>query len=148
MKILVDADACPKNVLNIIIELQDEYLFKLVTVSSFKHNISLPEHVMVDDEPQAADMAIVNRTTKGDIVVTGDWGLASLVLGKGASAISPSGYIYKQGKIEFMLEERHIKAKIRRGGGRTRGPAARSANDDENFKRSLIKLMERCKDKI
>lgn len=146
MKILVDADACPKSALNIILSLQKKYNFQLLTVASFKHNIAVAEHIMVGDESQAADIAIANRTGKGDIIITGDWGLASLVLGKGARAVSPSGSIYRRGKIDFMLEERHIKAKIRKSGGRTKGPAARSTKDDERFKSSLIELIERGTD--
>src|SRR5690606_718088 len=52
------------------------------------------EHVTVGDAPDEADLAVVNRTRPGDIVVTQDWGLAALVLGKGARCLSPAGYEY------------------------------------------------------
>lgn len=142
MKVLVDADHCPRSVLNLIHELSGKYGYKILTVASFNHNIEGKDHIIVGDEPQAADMEIANCSSKGDIVVTGDWGLASLVLGKGARAISPSGKIYKAGLIEFLLEERHLKAKIRQGGGRTKGPSARTTEDDKRFKESFIRLLE------
>lgn len=141
MKVLVDADACPKKVLNILIDLQKKYKYKLITISSFNHNISGPEHITVDNVSQAADIAVVNRTKEGDIIITADWGLASLVLSKKAKAISPSGKIFNSGNIDFMLEERHLKAKIRKSGGRTKGPAARTEKDDERFLKSFIKLL-------
>ncbi len=141
MKVIVDADACPRNVLNKLIDLKCKYNYKLITVASFNHNISGPEHITVDNISQAADMAIINRTQKGDIIITADWGLASLALSKKAKVISPSGKIYSSKKIDFMLEERYLKAKIRKTGGRIKGPAARTEEDDERFLKSFIKIL-------
>ena len=141
MKVIVDADACPRAVLKIIKRLRSEYAYRLITVASFNHNITGPEHIVVGDECQAADMAIINRTVEDDIVVTADWGLASLALGKSAKAISPSGVIYTNKKIDLMLEERHLKEKIRQSGGRTKGPSARKEKEDEKFLESFKKLL-------
>lgn len=142
MKVLVDADACPRKVLDIIKELQEEYNFRLVTIASFNHNITGTEHIVVGDEYQAADMAVVNLTNKGDIVVTADFGLASLVLGKGARAVCPSGRIYNNDQIDLLLEERHVKEKIRRSGGRTKGPSARKKTADDKFRSSFLKILQ------
>ena len=76
MRVLVDADACP--VLELVRRLCAEAVVKVITVSSFRHDIRGPDHVMVGPEPQAADMALINRTQRGDIVVAQDWGLAAL----------------------------------------------------------------------
>ncbi|MFS8581375.1 MAG: DUF188 domain-containing protein [Limnochordales bacterium] len=100
------------------------------------------EHVTVGDAPDEADLAVVNRTRPGDIVVTQDWGLAALVLGKGARCLSPAGYEYTPQRIDFQLHERHVKAKHRRAGGRTRGPRARTDADDQRFERTLRRLLE------
>lgn len=100
------------------------------------------EHVTVGDGPDAADFAVVNRTKAGDIVVTQDWGLAALVLAKGAFCLSPGGREYTPDRIEFQLDERHVKAKHRRGGGRTRGPRARTGADDERFEKTLRRLLK------
>ena len=81
MRVLVDADACP--VLELVRRLCAEAVVKVITVSSFRHDIRGPDHVMVGPEPQAADMALINRTQRGDIVVTQDWGLAALALARG-----------------------------------------------------------------
>lgn len=122
--------------------LRREYGYRLVTVASFNHNIEGTEHVMVGDGPDEADFAVVNRTRSGDIVVTQDWGLAALVLAKGAMCLSPGGREYREDRIEFQLDERHTKAVHRRGGGRTRGPRARTAADDERFERTLRRLLD------
>lgn len=143
MKIIVDADATPKNALDICRRAAKEFSVPLVTVASFNHRIESDQHVVVGNAPQEADMQVVNLTARGDIVVTQDWGLAAMVLGKGASALSPTGRVFREETIDFLLEERELKARFRRGGGRTKGPKKRTAEDDENFKRSLYRLLEK-----
>ncbi len=133
MKILVDADACPKNVLQLCLQVGREYGVPVWTVASFNHNIVSDHHIVVGNASQEADIKVVNLSEAGDVVVTQDWGLAAMVLGKKARCLSPSGREYRPEAIEFMLEEREIKAKHRRGGGRTKGPAKRTADDDRKF---------------
>ena len=146
LQVIVDADACPRGAMEILRRLRREYGYQLVTVASFHHDLGRGndgvEHVTVGDGPDEADLAVVNRTRPGDIVVTHDWGLAALALAKGARCLSPSGHVYTKERIDFLLDERHIKAKLRRAGGRTRGPRARSAGDDERFERALRALLE------
>ncbi|MEW5950247.1 MAG: DUF188 domain-containing protein, partial [Thermodesulfobacteriota bacterium] len=118
-----------------------EFKVPLWTVASFNHNIESEKHIVVGDAPQETDIAVANAAHSGDIVVTQDWGLASIVLGKGASAISPVGRIYKPETIAFLLEERELKARLRRGGVRTKGPAKRTPEDDQRFEANLRKLL-------
>lgn len=145
MKIIIDADATPKNALETSKAVAAEFTVPLVTVASFNHRIKSDHHITVGNAPQEADLQVVNLTAKGDIVVTQDWGLAAIVLGKGAAVLSPTGRIYRQETIDFLLEERELKAKFRRGGGRTRGPRKRTARDDDNFRKSLYRLLEAVK---
>jgi uncharacterized protein len=142
LKIIVDADATPKNALEICRRAAKEFSVTLVTVASFNHRIDSDHHIVVGNASQEADTQVVNITARGDIVVTQDWGLAAMVLGKGAKALSPVGRIFHEDTIEFLLEEREIKARFRRGGGRTRGPKKRTIEDDMKFKKSLYTLLE------
>lgn len=143
MKILIDADACPKTVLQICIRTGRNYSIPVWTVASFDHNIVSDHHVVVGSESQEADIKLINLTQSGDIVVTQDWGLASMVLGKNAYCISPVGKEYNGDNIDFLLEERELKAKFRRGGGRTKGPSKRTPQDDERFARELERKVRR-----
>lgn len=143
MKIIVDADATPKSALAICREAAAAFSLQLITVASFNHRIESDRHVVVGNAPQEADIQVMNLTGKGDIVVTQDWGLAAIVLGKGAFALSPAGRIFSEKTIEFLLEEREIKARLRRGGGRTKGPKKRTEEDDNRFKKSLYCLIEK-----
>jgi len=88
-------------------------------------------------------MKIMNLTKAGDIIVTGDWGLAAMVLGKKAKSLSPMGREFDPEKIGVLLEEREVKAKIRRGGGRTRGPKKRTSSDDQRFENRLEEVLLR-----
>ncbi len=142
MKIIVDADACPKNALLICFRLARDYQIALHTVSSFNHNISSDHHTTVGNASQEADLAVMNMTTRDDIVVTQDGGLAAMVLGKGAKALSPTGKIFNKETIVFLLEERETKAKLRRSGRHTRGPRKRTPEDDQRFASNLRKLIK------
>ncbi|MFZ5595643.1 MAG: DUF188 domain-containing protein [Bacillota bacterium] len=141
MKITVDADATPRKALEICKEAAEKFAVELWTVASINHNITSPNHIVVGNGPQETDMKILNITNRGDVVVTGDFGLAALALARGAAAISPAGRVYRRETIEFLLEERELMAKYRRSGGRTRGPSKRTRDDDERFRRNLWQLL-------
>lgn len=141
MKIIIDADACPRSVLLISLQAGEKEGIPVWTVASFNHNIQSDRHIVVADDPQATDIKVLNKADKGDIVVTQDWGLAAMLLGKGVTCLSPDGREFKEDTIEFLLEIRESKAKHRRGGGRTRGPKKRTLEDDLRFEKSLINAL-------
>ena len=142
MKIIVDADACPKNALQLCMQLGKEYSVAVWTVASFNHNVVSDHHIVVGNAPQEADIKVINLTEIGDAVITQDWGLAAMVLGKPAYCLSPSGRQYRSDNIEFLMEEREIKAKLRRGGGRTKGPSKRTPEDDRAFAAALRQILD------
>lgn len=141
MKILVDADACPKKVLQICIELGTKYTVQVWTVASFNHNIISDYHVMVGDNDQETDIKVLNLTDAGDVVITQDWGLAAMALGKKARCISPTGREFCNDTIDFLLEERDMKAKLRRSGGKTKGPSKRTVQEDLKFQDGLDSIL-------
>lgn len=143
MKILVDADACPRSALQICMRLGRKYNIPVWTVASFDHNIESDHPIVVGDDFQEVDMKIINLTETEDVIVTGDGGLAAIVLGKGAKCLSPTGKEFRSEKIEFLLEEREAKAKFRRGGGRTKGPRKRTLEDDQRFEICLEQILLR-----
>jgi hypothetical protein len=148
MKILVDADACPKSALRICLKVGQKSDVPVWTVASFDHYIESGHHIIVGTDPQEADLKIINSTGPGDIVVTQDWGLAAIVTGKGARCLSPAGREFRSERMKFLLEEREIKAKFRRSGGRTKGPKKRTFEDDRRFETCLERILseQRVKD--
>ncbi|MGI5911578.1 MAG: YaiI/YqxD family protein [Syntrophomonadaceae bacterium] len=145
MKILIDADACPRAVLEICLRQGRKYNIEVWTIASFNHNIDSDHHIIVGNSSQEADLKLMNLAECRDIVITQDWGLAAMVLGKGAQCLSPMGRIYKPHTMDFLLEEREIKAKLRRSGGRTKGPKKRTPADNLHFESSLIRCIENTK---
>jgi uncharacterized protein len=141
----VDADACPKTVLQICLKLGPKYDIPVWTVANFNHNIKSDHHLIVGNSSQEADLKILNITEKNDIIVTQDWGLAAMVLGKHARCLSPDGREYQSENMDFLLEEREIKAKFRRSGGRTRGPKKRNEKDDLHFEATLERILNQAK---
>lgn len=141
MKIIVDADACPKTVLQICMKLGRKYCVPVWTVASFKHNIESDHHITVGSDSQEADLKVLNLAEKGDIAITQDWGLAAMLIGKQVRSLSPAGREYRPDNIDFMLEERELKARYRRAGGRTKGPRKRTKEDDRKFYNNLEALL-------
>lgn len=142
MRVIIDADACPRAAMAAVERLRARFGYELVSVSSFNHVHERPNHVTVGDEDQATDLALINMTRRGDLIVTQDWGLAALALGRGAFAIDPGGRVFAEDKMGFLLEERNLKARYRRGGGRTRGPSARTREDDRRFTAAFLGLLQ------
>jgi uncharacterized protein YaiI (UPF0178 family) len=143
MKILVDADACP--VKDIILELARQRNLKVIWVVSLNHysqGEDPMEVVVVDVLPQAVDIALINRVEPKDIVVTQDYGLAALVLGKKGKVISPTGYVFTERTMGALLERRHLQVTARRAGFRIKGPRKRNPEDDQRFQRNFIHLLD------
>lgn len=147
IRVVIDADACPRGAAETVRRLQPRFGYRVLTVASVNHLVEpwgpWHEHVVAGPEPQATDLAVANGARAGDVVVTQDWGLAALVLGKGCRAVSPTGYTFRPETIDLFLEERHVKAKLRRAGGRTRGPRPRSAADEARFEGALVAALGR-----
>ncbi|MBO8168855.1 MAG: DUF188 domain-containing protein [Thermoanaerobacteraceae bacterium] len=144
-KIIVDGDACPAVIKQEIVDIAGNYDIPVVFVVSISHDIwpAGAEVVRVDNLPEAVDMAVANRVSGGDIVVTQDYGLAALVLAKGARCLSPRGLVYTEENIDGLLFRRHLSAVQRRSGrARIKGPRAFSKADCRNFSHKLRQLIE------
>jgi uncharacterized protein len=141
VKILVDADACP--VKDIIIKSAKEFDVRVLMFIDTSHvlNDSYSEVTTVDKARDSVDIALINKTEKGDIVVTQDYGVASMALAKGAQAINQNGFIYTNDNIDRLLFERFLSQKVRRSGGRTAGHPKRTKENNEGFEKSFRKIL-------
>ena len=141
MKIIIDADACP--VTDIAIKLAKENGIECVLVCDTAHRLEHEgcETVMVDKGADSVDFRLVNMLSAGDIAVTQDYGLAAMCLSKHARAINQNGLIFTDKNIEQLLFTRYVGKKVRAAGGRTKGPAKRTAEQDIAFEKALKKLI-------
>ena len=142
MRVLVDADACP--VKEIIVRLAKERGIPVIMLIDTSHQLNdgYSEIITVDKQADSVDFALMGILTREDIVVTQDYGLAAMVLGKGARAVNQNGLVYSNMNIDKLLMERHIGAKVRRGGGRTKGPAKRTKEDNERFETVFAEMLD------
>ncbi len=142
MKIIIDADACP--VVDIAVSTAKEHKIECIIVCDNTHSIQKDGAVtvIVDKGADSADCRIANLTEKGDVVITQDYGLAALVLGKGAKALNQNGLIYTDTNIENLLFTRYIGKKERMAGNRTKGPKKRTAQNDVDFIRAFNLCLE------
>lgn len=141
MKVLVDADACP--VTAIVERVAKEFDLDVVLVTDVNHLLEsdYAEIVTVGQGSDAVDYALINRTKAGDVVVTQDYGVATLALAKGAAAIDQNGRIYSDKNIDRLLFERHLSQKQRRAGGRLAHVPARRKENDEAFEQQFRRLL-------
>lgn len=140
MRIIVDADACP--VKDIIFKEVKPYHIPVILVSSLSHYSTkeFPEYVStvyVDPGADAADFKIVQLCQSGDIIVTQDYGLASLLLGKPCRILHHRGFEYTKSNIDTLLQTRYLSAMERQHGNRTKGPAALTESDKAKFRQLL-----------
>lgn len=140
MKILIDADASP--VKNEVIQLAEEYDLDVVLVSSIAHysNEQYPDFVRivyVEKGADQADFKIVQLAEAGDIVVTQDYGLASLLLPKGCHVIHHRGREYTTENIDRLLQSRHLSAMQR-----TKGPKPFTNEDRQQFATYFEQFLE------
>lgn len=142
-KILVDADACP--VKAEIVRAATAFKIDVWMVASYDHRLSPHEGVtivQVDRSDQSVDLYIANKLAAGDILVTQDFGLATIGLAKKAVVLSNRGQQYTDSTIDFLLETRHEHAKKRRTGKYGKGPRPFTDEDRIRFLQTLTKVLE------
>lgn len=141
VKVIIDGDACP--VVNSVIELTKGtgiFVTVLRSFSHFSHQIQ-PEHVN-DDAPDAVDYKIVQLAKKEDIVITQDYGLASLLIDKVHIVMHHKGSIYRADNIQALLDQRYLNAQIRKQGGRHKGPPPFTKNDRLKFEQAFTNVIK------
>ncbi|MFS0839615.1 YaiI/YqxD family protein [Paenibacillus sp. UNC499MF] len=143
----MDADACP--VKPEIIRAAAQYSVHVLMVASFDHRLKEQEGIeviQVDRSDQSVDLFIANHIRRGDILVTQDFGLAAIGLGKGAVCLSNRGQEYTDRTIDFLLDRRHTQGKLRRGGKHSKGPKPFTDEDREFFLHGLTKVLLRLQE--
>lgn len=145
MQIFVDADACP--VVGLVEKIAKEKAIAVTLLCDTSHVLhsDYSEIKVVGAGADAVDFALIGCCSRGDIVVTQDYGVAAMALGKGAYPIHQSGKWYTNENIDQMLMERHLSNKARRSSGKhhSKGPRKRTREDDEQFAEGLGRLIEK-----
>ena len=136
--VYIDADACP--VTRDAISIARSRRLPVVLVSNGTQNLAKytgragVDAIQVSGGRDAADFAIIEVLAPRDVVVTQDIGLAAMVLGRGAYALSPRGRTFSLATIDAEMAVRHAEQRHRRAGGRTQGPSAMDDDDRDRFR--------------
>ncbi len=142
MRVLIDADGCP--VVRIAADCAFRRGIPVTLVCDSAHLFSLPgaEVITVTKGADSADFRLVNMILPGDIVITQDYGLAAMCLSRRATVLSQNGMLYTDENIDSLLLARHTARKIRAGGGRLKGPAKRTRDQDAAFLAAFEALLK------
>ena len=143
LHIYVDADAC--HVVRIVEKIAEKYTIPVTLLCDTNHVLQsdYSEVIVVGAGADAVDYKLISICHKGDIVVSQDYGVAAMALGKGVYAIHQSGKWYTNDNIDRMLMERHLNKKARRASGKNhiKGLKKRTPEDDEHFSESFEKMI-------
>lgn len=142
-KVYIDADGCP--VVLIAIEIAHAYALDVVIVCDYAHEFQAEEHVDVifcDKGKDSVDFEILRRVQKKDIVISQDYGLASLLLSKGVLVCSQNGLRFHDKNIDSLLAQRHFHQQLRKSDKHAPHMKKRVKEEDEAFKKAMIALCE------
>ncbi len=141
MQIFIDADGCP--VVDLTLKIAARYRTRVVILCDTSHELqrSGAETIVVSKGADSVDFALVNRIRRGDIAVTQDYGLAAMCMARGALPINQNGMLYTEDNIDALLLARHTAKKLRNAGGRLRGSAKRTRQQDDDFAAALEQLL-------
>lgn len=144
MKILVDADACPNVIKDILFRASKRLSMQMILFAN--HTLSIPKtpfikFILVPKGFDVADAEIIKMVSAGDLVITGDIPLADSVIDKKATAINPRGMLYTKENIKQKLSMRNFMEELRGTGAITGGPASLNKQDLQIFANALDRYL-------
>nr|WP_136249467.1 YaiI/YqxD family protein [Ningiella ruwaisensis] len=144
MKIIVDADACPKVIKEVICKAANRTQVHALFIAN--HYIPLPNSpyltgVQVQSGFDVADHEVVSRSEAGDLVITSDIPLAAEVIEKGAHALSSRGELFDKQTIKARLNTRDFMETMRASGFQSSGPPPLSQRDRKAFADNLDRIL-------
>ena len=144
MNILVDADACPGAIRDILCRAAVKREIRVVFIANQSIHLSPSPWLQSYQAAQGFDKAddeIVARVGTEDLVITADIPLAADVLEKGGRVLTPRGERYTAANIKQRLQMRDFMETMRASGQHTGGPPPMSQTDRKTFADRLDKLL-------
>lgn len=141
-RVLIDADGCP--VVDETIKVCKTFSVECLILCDTSHHFDKEgaKTLTFSKGSDSVDFALVNMLCKGDIVVTQDYGLASMCLARAVRVLNQDGREYTNDNIDALLLSRHTAKKIRNSGGRLKGNSKRTTAQDADFTKSLTKILK------
>lgn len=147
MKILIDGDGSP--VKSETIQIASQYQIPVLLITTLDHYSNQADSkyltiIYVEKGLDAVDFEIVKRAKADDIVITQDYGLASLLLAKKVQVIHQNGFQFTQSNIDQLLMQRYLGQKIRKAGGKTKGPQKYTVDNRLAFQKLLHQMIQKA----
>lgn len=147
MKVIVDADACPRVVKELLFRTSERLNVELILVANQK--MAVPESdfiksIVVAEGPDIADDHIVEIMQAGDLIISSDIPLADRVIKKKGFVLEPRGSFLTQENIGQRLATRDLLEELRSGGMQTGGPDGYGKKEKQEFSNQLDKFLTRA----
>ncbi len=144
MRILVDADACPTVIKEIL--LRAALRLKIETTLVANKTLNVPSSpylstLRVGQGFDVVDDTIAGMVQAGDLVITADIPLAAKVIERGGTGLNPRGELYTSENIGSRLTMRNMLDELRSTGVMTGGPAPLSLADRNTFANQLDRFL-------
>lgn len=145
MRILIDGDGCP--VIKEAIRIAKPKNIEIIVFVDTSHIIkdTYPKVITVSKGADSADFKLVNYAQKKDIVITGDYGLATMALVQGCYVVNEDGREYNDTNIDLLLSTRHDFKKALKSGKRIPTKSKRTPDQDEMFIEKLDQIISTYK---
>ena len=107
MTILIDADGCP--VVDLTLQIAKQFSVPVIILCDTSHQIEREgaQTLVFDKGADSVDFALVNRVKPGDVVVTQDYGLASMCLARCARVLNQNGLEYTADNMDALMLRRY-----------------------------------------
>lgn len=148
MRIWIDADACPRDVKDVVFRAAERTGTAVVLVANKAMHVPrspLVSFVQVKGGPDVADDHIAEHAVAGDLAVTADIPLAARLVEKRAVVLDPRGEEYDEENVRERLSVRDFMAEVRDAGVQTGGPPAWSPRDKQRFANALDRALQRAR---
>jgi uncharacterized protein YaiI (UPF0178 family) len=141
MTILIDADGCP--VVDLTLQIAKRFVVPVIILCDTAHQIEREgaQTLVFDKGADSVDFALVNRVKPGDIVVTQDYGLASMCLARCAKVLNQNGLEYTADNMDTLLLRRYENKKLLRAGKHPKRSAKRTKEQNEAFVATLTDIL-------
>lgn len=142
MRVLIDGDGCP--VVDTAVGLCRERKVQCLLMCDTAHEFHREgaQTLTFDKGADSVDFALANRVHAGDLVITQDYGLASMCLARGARVLHQDGWEYTSWNIDALLLQRHEAKKYRLSGGRTKATPKRTEQQNRAFRSAMAQLLD------
>lgn len=141
MRLLIDGDACPDR--KEVIELALHYGVEVLLFVDFSHIIEDEriQIVMCEVGKDSVDQMILSYIQEGDLLISQDYGLASLALLKNVVVLHVTGKRISEDNINNLLTSRYLGHLSRKQNKHVKGPKKRDYKTSQIFLRELEKLL-------